>query len=158
MSIAQLLLAALLVIFPYMSGDNRACIQRNARSIVNVVEAAQRENGVPPAVLLTVGFIETHLGCDIGEGGNWGAPISPQRRHVAGTPRQAAVALQHGFERCGSWMGAIARFRSGRCAIPPNMRHYPQTATWLMTRMSTMVNVPLPPNLQPVHRATASRH
>lgn len=157
MLIAKMLLAAILTLFPYMSGNNRACIERNATSIVNVVESAQRENGVPPAVLLTVGFMETHLGCDVGEGGNWGAPISPQRRHVAGTPRQAAVALQHGFERCGSWLGAIARFRSGRCVIPPTMTRYPRTATWLMTRISTIAQAPIPASFQPVRRATASR-
>lgn len=150
MTIAQILLTALLHMFPYMSGNNRACIVRNFDSIAAVAEAAERDNGVPAAIILSVGFLETHLGCDINEGGNWGAPISTTRRHVAGTPRQAAVALQHGFERCGSWVGAISRFRSGRCRIPTSMSNYPRTAIRIMTRISHDTGTPVPLNLYPV--------
>lgn len=150
LTIAQLLLTALLHLFPHMSGNNRACIVRNFDAIAQVAEDAERENGVPAAIMLTVGFIETHNGCDHGEGGNWGAPISPTRRHVAGAPRQAAVALQHGFERCGSWIGAISRFRSGRCQIPASMSGYPRTAVRIMTRISRDAGVALPVNIRPV--------
>lgn len=150
MTIAQLLLTALLNLFPYMSGDNRACIVRNFNSIAQVAENAERDLGVPAAVMLTVGFIETHNGCDRGEGGNWGAPISPTQRHVAGAPSQAGVALQHGFERCGSWLGAISRFRSGHCRIPPAMEHYPRTAMRIITRISTDASVALPEHFYPV--------
>jgi len=150
MTIAQLLLTALLHMFPFMSGNNRACIVRNFDAIAQVAEDAESENGVPAAVILSVGFLETHLGCDINEGGNWGAPISPTRRHVAGTPRQAVVALQHGFERCHSWVGAISRFRSGRCQIPVSMSRYPRTAVRIMTRISRDAGVALPANIHPV--------
>lgn len=152
MTIAQLLLTALLQLFPYMSHNNRACIVRNFDSIAEVAEAAERDNGVPAAIMLSVGFLETHLGCDRNEGGNWGAPISPTRRHVAGAPRQAAVALQHGFERCGSWVGAISRFRSGRCRIPRSMASYPRTALSIMNRISTNAGVAIPANLYPPTR------
>lgn len=152
MTIAQLLLAALLHLFPHMSGNNRACIVRNFDHIAQVADDAERNLGVPAAVMLTVGFIETHNGCDRGEGGNWGAPISPLRRHVAGAPRQAGVALQHGFERCGSWIGSISRFRSGRCRIPASMASYPRTAIRLMTRISNNAGVPLPENIYPIQR------
>lgn len=157
MTVAQLLLSALLALFPYMSGGNRVCIVRNFNSIAQVADAAERENGVPAAVMLSVGFLETHLGCDVGEGGNWGAPISPTRRHVAGAPRQAAVALQHGFQRCGSWLGAISRFRSGQCVIPQTMARYPRMAMSLMTRISTNAGVPIPPHLYPPRRVLANR-
>jgi hypothetical protein len=149
MTISQLFLAALLEMFPYMSGNNRVCMVRNFNSIANVAEEARRDLGVPPAVLLTVGFLETHNGCDQGEGGNWGAPISPTQRHTAGSPRQAAVALQHGFERCGSWVGAISRFRSGSCRIPETMRSYTRSAVRIMTQISNNIAVSIPEYIQP---------
>lgn len=150
MTIAQLLLAALLHLFPHMSGNNRVCIQKHFDSIAQVAEAAERDNGVPAAIMLSVGFLETHLGCSAGEGGNWGAPISRTQRHVAGTPRQAAVALQHSYERCGSWVGAISRFRSGRCTIPSSMASYPRTALRIMNRISRDTGTPVPLNICPV--------
>lgn len=152
MTIAQLLLTALLHMFPYMSGNNRACIERNFDSIAQVAEAAERDNAVPAAVILSVGFLETHLGCDVGEGGNWGAPISAARRHVAGTPAQAARVLERSFTVCETWNGAISRFRSGLCHIPQRMHNYPVTAMRIVRRISHDANVPLPENL--THRSS----
>ena len=144
MQIFQLLLSAILSIFPYMSGNNRACIERNFDDIAMVAEAAERDMGVPPAVILAVGFLETHLGCDQGEGGNWGAPISRTRRHTAGTPAQAALALSHGYQVCHTWVGAISRFRSGQCRIPARMANYPRNAVRLINRMSLIAGTPSP--------------
>lgn len=144
MQIFQLLLSAILSIFPHMSGNNRACIERNFDDIAMVAEAAERDMGVPPAVILAVGFLETHLGCDQGEGGNWGAPISRTRRHTAGTPAQAALALSHGYQVCHTWVGAISRFRSGQCRIPARMANYPRNAINLINRMSRVAGVPSP--------------
>lgn len=147
MTMAQLLLAALLQIFPYMSGNNRACIQRNFESIARVAEYAERNHHVPAAIMLSVGFLETHLGCDIGEGGNWGAPISASRRHVAGTPEQAAIVLERSYQVCHTWVGAISRFRSGLCRIPEHMNHYPMNALSIMTRISTISGTSIPNDL-----------
>lgn len=107
---------AILALFPYMSGNNRQCIIEHRTQIEQVLVEAQRQYpAMPTEVLTAVGFMETHLGCDQGEGGNWGAPISATRRHVAGTPMQAATILWHSYEVCGTWEGATRRFRTGLC-------------------------------------------
>lgn len=147
MTLAQLLLSAILSIYPYMSGNNRACIQRNFDAIASVASSSYQNFGVPQSVILAVGFLETHLGCDRGGGGNWGAPISQSLRHVAGTPLQAAQSLQTGFRVCHTWEGAISRFRSGACRIPQNMAHYPANAISIITRISTISEIPLPVHL-----------
>jgi hypothetical protein len=105
-----------------MSGNNRSCINNRRLEIASVVEESQRRYPeLPPEILISVGFLETHLGCDIGEGGNWGAPISRYRRHTAGRPIQAAGALMSSYEYCTShgytgWGPAIRRFHTGLCA------------------------------------------
>ena len=94
-------ITAILALFPYMSGNNRQCIIDNRAQIEHVLVEAQRQYPqMPTEVFVAVGFLETHLGCDQGEGGNWGAPISPTRRHVSGTPIQAATSLWHSYEFC----------------------------------------------------------
>jgi hypothetical protein len=116
----ETIVAAFLAIFPYMNGNNRQCIeQQQPRIIHQLREVAQPTvPGLPaPPVELTasVAFLETHLGCDINEGGNWGAPVSATRRHTAGTHMHAVHALSVGYVRCGSWEGAVRRFRTGLC-------------------------------------------
>ena len=107
---------AILALYPYMSGNNRQCIIEHRSQIESVLVEAQRQYpAMPTEVFATIGFMETHLGCDQGEGGNWGAPISPRQRHVAGTPMQAATALWRSYEVCGSWDGAARRFRTCLC-------------------------------------------
>jgi len=107
---------AILLMFPHMSGNNRQCIIDHRPQIEQVLTEAQRQYPeMPTEVFAAVGFMETHLGCDQGEGGNWGAPISATRRHVAGTPMQAATILWHSYEVCGTWEGATRRFRTGLC-------------------------------------------
>lgn len=116
----ETILAAILAIFPHMSHNNRQCIERQqARIIQQLSEVSQPiSDSLPaPPVELTaaVAFLETHLGCDINEGGNWGAPIDPQHRHTAGTHMHAVQALSRGYMRCGSWEGAVLRFHTGFC-------------------------------------------
>lgn len=107
-------LAAILSIFPHMSGNNRACIEeRRDRIVQQLTETAAA--GVPAPLMAAVAFMETHLGCDPHEGGNWGAPISRTHRHTAGTHLTAAHVLVVGLARCGTWDGAVSRFRSGLC-------------------------------------------
>lgn len=114
-----IILSALLQLFPHMSGNNRQCIERDRERIVAQLDDLRNNppNGVvvPIDVIVPVAFLETHLGCDAHEGGNWGAPISAARRHTAGTHRNAARILVVGFQRCGTWEKSIYRFRTGHC-------------------------------------------
>lgn len=106
--------AAILSLFPYMSGNNRACVEhRRSEIAAQLTETA--DAGVPSEIMAAVAFVETHLGCDRGEGGGWGAPINGQHRHTAGTHMHAARVLIRGLERCGDWDGSIRRFRTGLC-------------------------------------------
>lgn len=116
----EAILIAILGIFPHMSGHNRQCIVRNQAHIVRQLEEVSQpvEPGapVPPTELTAaVAFAETHLGCDHGEGGNWGAPISAARRHVAGTHLSAVRILSRSYQVCGNWDQAVMRFRTGLC-------------------------------------------
>lgn len=116
----ETILLAILAIFPHMSGNNRQCIidhqPRIAAQLREVSEPIAPGAPVPPMELTAaVAFAETHLGCDINEGGNWGAPIDRNHRHTAGTHMSAVRVLSRGFTRCGSWDGAILRFRTGLC-------------------------------------------
>jgi hypothetical protein len=147
MTFAKLLLTALLEIFPYMSGNNRACIQANFNQIAAAAERGETLYGVPRAIMLSVGFHETHLGCDINEGGNWGAPISRTRRHTAGTPDHAAHALRMSYNVCGTWYGAVSRFRGGLCRPSANHALYTNRVLRLMQRISTLASVQIPSNL-----------
>jgi hypothetical protein len=66
--------------------------------------------------MVAVAFSETHLGCDYGEGGGWGAPVDRHHRHTAGTHLHAAAVLARGMEVCrGDELGAVRRFRTGLC-------------------------------------------
>lgn len=105
-----LLLALLPARRPYA-----ACLAARAERVVADADAASREHGVPVALLLAVGYAESHLGCAPRSGGCWGAPVSRTARHTAGRASHAASALALGHRRCGTWEGALAHFRGGRC-------------------------------------------
>lgn len=135
----------------------RGCLERSFEVTVQRALQAQESHGVPPGVLLFVGFAETHLGCDRNEGGNWGAPISRFRRHTAGTSQHAAIALRRSYEVCHTWEGAIGRFRSGVCN-PPRLRGYgPRRAISWIRRLYQRADVPLPPNFERGTRNLLSR-
>lgn len=113
MTAAQALVALLAVLparRPY-----RACLATRAPRVIADADAASREHGVPVALLLSVGYAESHLGCARGSGGCWGAPVSRLHRHTAGRASHAASALALGHRRCGTWAGALGHFRCGRC-------------------------------------------
>lgn len=111
---AEQALAALLSVLP-VRRPHAACITARTSRIVEDADAASREHGVPVALLLAVGYAESHLGCARGSGGCWGAPLSRTARHTAGRASHAASALALGHRRCGDWRGALAHFRGGRC-------------------------------------------
>lgn len=118
MSIGLDLVTAVLMHFPHF--PTRQCIIDRREIIANAIEESIREfPELDPEVLVAIGFSETHLGCDANEGGNWGAPISPTRRNVAGTPLQAARILWHSYQACGTWEAAARRFRTGLCNPTP---------------------------------------
>jgi len=145
----ETILAAILAIFPHMSGNNRQCIidqqPRIVEQLREVSEPIEPGAPVPPVELTAaVAFQETHLGCDINEGGNWGAPIDRNHRHIAGTHMSAVRVLSRGFTRCGSWDGAVLRFRTGLCnparqGATPEVRrigpHYLRTINSIVNRM-----------------------
>lgn len=111
------LVTAVLALWPVMSGDNRACIEaRRERIAAQIEETARAYPRVRRAVLVAVAFSETHLGCDRGEGGGWGAPVSRHQRHTAGTHLHAAAVLARGMDVCGGdELAAVRRFRTGLC-------------------------------------------
>lgn len=112
---ARVLLAALLALLP-QSRPYAACVAARAERIATDADAAAAATGVPAALLLAVGYMESHLGCAPGSGGCWGAPIDRAHRLTAGRAIHAARSLAAGRARCGSWRGAVGHFRCGRCA------------------------------------------
>lgn len=115
-------ITALLLAFPSLA--HRPCVIARREQIAAAAEAAARRHEVPVGLLLAVAVLESHLGCNPRSGGCWGAPISRDRRHTAGTADHAASALALGLRRCGSDEGAIAHFRWGRCRVPRGAHGY----------------------------------
>ena len=127
---------AILSLYPHMSHNNRQCIIERRSQIEQVLVVSQRHYPeMPMEMIATIGFMETHLGCDYGEGGNWGAPLSPTQRHMAGTPFQAATALWHGYEHCHTWEGAARRFRTGLCHPTTTGSSYSRRAMRIVNRL-----------------------
>jgi hypothetical protein len=145
MNLAALLLTALLGIFHHF--PTRVCVVERSVRIAQAAEDAYATRHVPQGLLLSIAFHETHLGCDEGEGGNWGAPISRYRRHVAGSPDDAARILEHGFTACGSWLGSAQRFRSGLCQGTRATRSYGPNVLRLARRLYEGAGQPVPPEL-----------
>ena len=126
------LVFALLLLF---GGSPRAeCIKRRLPEITTRLEAAETTYGVPRGLLLAVGFLESHLGCAPGSGGCWGAPVSRNARGTAGTSDHAARALARSREVCGTWLGAVSRFRCGLCRCPRLVGYEPGYAVELAER------------------------
>lgn len=141
MNIATLL-AALLAIFP--RSPALVCLRSRADTIAAQARDAAAHRGVPAGLLLAVGFMESHLGCARSSGGCWGAPIDPQHRGTAGTPDHAAQALATSFRVCGSWDGAVCRFRCGLCRCPDRHTRYAANAIGLARRIYTTAGEPVP--------------
>ena len=113
--------------------------------VVADAETAVMATGVPAGLLLVVGVLESHLGCDPASGGSWGAPIDPQHRRTAGTPTHTARALATSFRVCGSWVGALHRFRCGLCVCRrPLVGYTPAQALSLAERMYASAGQDLP--------------
>ncbi len=143
----ELLFAALLAILPRVPEPMRGCIEQRRHDIVQQIHFAALAQGVPPAVLLVVGMLESHYGCAARSGGCWGAPIDPTHRLTAGTPHHAAVALSTSFRVCRTWQGAISRFRCGLCACRPHPErgYTAEYAARLVERVHQRAGWPLAP-------------
>jgi hypothetical protein len=90
---------------------------------------------VNPALLISVGTLESMLSCDPRSGGSWGAPISRTRRGVAGNSDHTASALALGYRRCHSTIGALSSFRCGLCSCHRLVGYTPETALALAQRL-----------------------
>lgn len=146
MSISELLFLAILLIFP--NTPSRTCMESRREQIILSAASSSSTYQVPIGLLYSVAFNETHLGCDRGSGGCWGAPIDPQHRHTAGTSDHAALALKHGFERCHTWAGAVSRFRCGLCVCPNRFDNYTDRVMSLSRRLYTRANLAVPHELE----------
>lgn len=133
---AAAVVTAILALFPYMPGNNRQCIIQHRAQIEQVlVQAKQEFPEMPTELMATIGLMESHLGCDRGSGGNWGAPISIRQRHTAGTPMQAVRAFWRSYQVCHSWDGAARRFRTGLCRPTETGTRYANTAMRFSARV-----------------------
>jgi hypothetical protein len=141
------LLAALIALLPPIPHPQRERIQLERAKIVSMAAASSARYRVPPSVLLVVGYLETHLGTDDGEGGGWGAPIDALHPHKAGTSDHAARILARGRRECGSWQGALSWFRSGQCLPPPFAQKYVHDGVWLIERMHRRIGLRTPEHL-----------
>ena len=147
MTLAQLLFTAILLIFP--NTPSRACLLSRQTRIEADIAHSSATYGVPAGLLVSVAFSETHLGCDRGSGGCWGAPIDAQHRHTAGNSDSAARVLRTGFDRChNSWRGAVSRFRCGLCACPEQYAGYVNRVLSLSRRLYLQARQPVPAELQ----------
>lgn len=142
---ARLLVSTLLLISD--RSPHIACLHARADSIAEWTAASATRHDVPPGLLLAIGFVESHLGCHPASGGCWGAPINRRQRHVAGTPDHAARALARSYTVCGSWVGAVRRFRIGLCQGTPATEDYVRRAFHLATRLYARAGIALPPEL-----------
>jgi hypothetical protein len=109
--------ALLLALLGMFRSPAQACMTRHAPENIEAAAEAAEAFGVPPGLLLAVGYLETHWGCSRASGGNWGAPISRARRTVPGRAHHAASALARARRVCGgrTWRRAVMMFRTGRC-------------------------------------------
>lgn len=139
---AHLVLAALLAMFPH--NPQRACMLARADAIAEQADAAAAHWHVPAGLLLVVGFLETHDGCDAGEGGGWGSPIDRRHRHTAGTADSTARGLAHSYAACGTWLGALHRYRVGLCNGRERVGYSAETAWRLFERVRLRAGVTAP--------------
>lgn len=137
---AHLLLSILLQLLP-VPAARRACIMERRETIERDADAAAARYGVPVEVLVSIGFLETHLSCAPGSGGGWGAPISPTRRGVAGGAAHSAAALAWGYRRCTTTLGAVSHYRCGRCVCPHLIGYQPEQAVRLSERLTSRAGV-----------------
>lgn len=144
------LFSVFLSILPPIPQPMRSCVVRRNDEIVQMAQAGYEVHQVPVTLLLMVGFLESHWGCHPRSGGCWGAPIDPQHRLTAGTSNHAARALATSYRVCGTWEGAMNRFRCGLCVCRPSMivGYTPEYAIHQVERLHERLWLPLPDNFR----------
>jgi len=147
LELARALLAALIAL-THPPRDARRRIDANEDSIIQAASDAADLHSVPVGIVLGVGFLETHLGTDAGEGGGFGAPVDSRHRHTAGTAANAAHILSRGHQICGPWIRAIHFFRCGRCSCPRLVGYESPYATRLVERVYESAGVEAPPTMR----------
>ena len=126
METALAIVAALLSLYPHQRFGN--CIRRRQHEIAARAEGSATRHGVPVAILLSVGYLESSWGCHPRSGGCWGAPVDVRHRGTAGTADHAAAALARSYRVCGTWLGGVSRFRCGLCRCPRLVGYEPGDA------------------------------
>lgn len=119
----------------------RRCIEARAARISRRAAEASREHGVPVAIILSVGWLESHLGCDPRSGGSWGSPTDRNHRLRAGGPWHTARDLATSYRVCGSWTGAVARYRCGLCNCTPRVGYGVRDVDRLVYRITAGVGL-----------------
>ena len=106
-----------------------------------VQEAAQAHH-VPQTLLLAVGVHESGLGSNARTPFPWGVLRPAMRAYCTRADARCTGAVVHdqieasahvlrvGYERCGSWIGALRRYYSGACWT----QRHPSTRAGLRTR------------------------
>ncbi len=151
------LLSALLSALLTLVGADHArarlrCIERRRPAIVAQAAAVAASRGVPPGVLLVVGYLESHYGCDPASGGSWGSPVDREHRLTAGTADHTGRDLQTSRARFSCWLEALSRYRCGRRVCPLPMRqggYSPGFAIGLVERVYAAAGQPAPADLRP---------
>ena len=143
MTVWLALFAALLQLF-HIPAAMRQCMTDHRDAIVASIGEAETA-GVPAAVMLAVGFLESHNGCDPNSGGNWGAP-DHNNRIGGGRAPHAASALLLGHRACPrrGWLGAVSFFRCGACACDPSriVGYTPGYALGVVRRLHSAAGLP----------------
>jgi hypothetical protein len=122
---------------------HRTCIEAH-RAQIEAAGAEAESIGVPAAILFAVARRESHFACAPGER-SWGAPVDRRHRHTAGGPMHAARALARSFAVCGTWRGAVGRFRSGLCdPWQPMHRSYVASVMRDVETIHARTGTPLP--------------
>jgi len=122
-------------------------------AIQRIVDAVEAHPEVPAALSMSVGFLETALGFDHGEGGCLGSPIDRRHRHVSGGSSAQTRDLLHSYQTCGDWMHALHRYRVGDCNGRERIGYTAEQALQLAERLSSAINEPLPVNWRHVEEA-----
>ena len=95
MTAAAAWLAALLLAVPVPARE-RACILARREAIAASADAAAAAHHVPVALLLSVAYLESHLGC----AARSGPPATPRRVRLIGAPQHPPLPRAH--PRCDS--------------------------------------------------------
>ena len=130
----HLLLTTLLSLYPHSPAS--ACVRSRAESIASDARLAAEAHGVPAALLVSVGWFESHLGCNPRSGGSWGSPSGRSHRLRAGSAWHTARDLATSFRVCRSWPAALARYRCGLCRCTPPVGYRPRHVLALVGRLN----------------------